>query len=54
MSNSDILAQLFESLFFLQGLILLLSEKYGQTELEYIVNQDRLKTSSDIIYDRLP
>jgi fructoselysine-6-P-deglycase FrlB-like protein len=48
--NSDILAQLFESIFFMQNLILLLAKKYGYTELEYVMMKDVLKASSDIIY----
>jgi len=48
--NSDILTQLFESIFFVQNLILLLARKYGYTELQYTVMKDVLKASSDIIY----
>ena len=48
--NSDIVAQLFESIFFVQNLILLLAKKYGYTELQYTVMKDVLKVSSDIIY----
>jgi hypothetical protein len=48
--NSDILAQLFESIFFMQNLILLLAKKYGYTELQYVMMKDVLKASSDIIY----
>ena len=32
--NQDILSQLFESIFFVQNLMLLLAEKYGYTELQ--------------------
>ena len=33
--NSDMVTQLFESIFFVQNLILLLAKKYGYTELQY-------------------
>jgi fructoselysine-6-P-deglycase FrlB-like protein len=48
--NQDILSQLFESIFFVQNLILLLAKKHGYTELHYLMMKDVLKTSSDIIY----
>jgi len=48
--NQDILSQLFESIFFVQNLMLLLAEKYGYTELHYLMMKDILKASSDIIY----
>jgi len=48
--NEDIVSQIFESLFFVQNLILLLAKKYGYTELRYTVMKDVLKVSSDIIY----
>ena len=48
--NPDTLTQLFESIFFVQNLMLLLTEKYGYTELNYLMMKDVLKTSSDIIY----
>ena len=48
--NKDIFAQLFISLFFVQNLVLLLAEKHGYTELQYLMMKDVLKTSSDIIY----
>jgi hypothetical protein len=51
--NSDILTQLFESIFFIQNLILLLANKYGYTELQYVKMKDVLKASSDIIYDQV-
>jgi len=50
--NKDIFAQLFVSIFFVQNLILLLAEKYGFTELQYVMMKDVLKASSDIIYDK--
>ena len=49
--NSDILTQLFESIFFVQNLILLLAKKHGYTELQYTAMKDVLKASSDIIYE---
>jgi fructoselysine-6-P-deglycase FrlB-like protein len=48
--HSDMLTQLFQSIFFVQNLILLLAEKYGYTELQYVKMKDVLKASSDIIY----
>jgi len=48
--NKDIFAQLFISIFFVQNLVLLLAEKHGYTELQYLMMKDVLKTSSDIIY----
>jgi hypothetical protein len=33
--------------------MLLLAQKHGLTELEYILMRDVLKTSSDIIYDQM-
>jgi fructoselysine-6-P-deglycase FrlB-like protein len=48
--NPDILSQLFESIFCVQNLILLLAEKYGYTDLQYVMMKDVLKASSDIIY----
>lgn len=48
--NQDTVSQLFESIFFVQNLMLLLAEKYGYTDLNYLMMKDVLKTSSDIIY----
>lgn len=48
--NKDIFTQLFESIFFLQSLMLLLAEKYGYTELQYVMMKDILAASSDLIY----
>jgi len=48
--NEDIVSQMFESIFFVQNLILLFAEKYGYTELRYVMMKDVLKASSDIIY----
>ena len=50
--HKDIFAQLFISLFFVQNLILLLAEKHGYTELQYLMMKDVLKASSDIIYGK--
>jgi fructoselysine-6-P-deglycase FrlB-like protein len=49
--NQDNLSQLFESIFFVQNFILLLAERHGYSELQYLLRQDILKASSDIIYD---
>jgi fructoselysine-6-P-deglycase FrlB-like protein len=46
----DIFTQLFESIFFVQSLMLLMAKKYGYTRLQYVFRQDILKASSDIIY----
>ena len=51
--NQDLLAQLFESIFFVQNLMLLLAQKQGSTELQYVLNKDVLRASSDIIYDQM-
>jgi fructoselysine-6-P-deglycase FrlB-like protein len=51
--NKDIFTQLFVSIFFVQNLILLLAEKYGYTELQYVMMKDVLKASSDIIYGKI-
>jgi fructoselysine-6-P-deglycase FrlB-like protein len=48
--NQDAMSQLFESIFFVQNLMLLLAEKYGYRELNYLMRKDVLKVSSDIIY----
>ncbi|HXW12229.1 MAG TPA: SIS domain-containing protein [Nitrososphaeraceae archaeon] len=50
--NQDILSLLFESIFFVQNLMLLLAEKYGYTELNYLMMKNALKISSDIIYSK--
>lgn len=49
--NQDIFAQVFERIFFIQNLMLLLAEKNGYSELQYVKMKDFLRTSSDIIYD---
>ena len=46
----DRFAQLFESIFFVQNLILLLAKKYRYTELQYVMMKDVLRASSDLIY----
>jgi fructoselysine-6-P-deglycase FrlB-like protein len=48
--NSDVFTQLFVSVFFVQTLMLLLAKKYGYIQLQYVLRQDILKASSDIIY----
>ena len=49
--TSDALAQVFQSIFLVQNLMLLLAGRYGYTELQYLLKKDILKVSSDIIYD---
>jgi len=51
--NQDILTQVFESIFFVQNLMLLLAQRHGFTELQYVLMKDVLKASSDIIYDQM-
>jgi fructoselysine-6-P-deglycase FrlB-like protein len=48
--NQDTLSQLFESIFFVQNLMILLAEKYGSTELYYRMSKNALEVSSEIIY----
>jgi fructoselysine-6-P-deglycase FrlB-like protein len=48
--NEDLLSQLFESIFFVQKLMLLLAEKIGFTELKYLMMKPVLEASSDLIY----
>jgi fructoselysine-6-P-deglycase FrlB-like protein len=48
--NQDSVSQLFESIFYVQNLMLLLAEKYGYTELNYLGMKYLLKLSSDLIY----
>jgi fructoselysine-6-P-deglycase FrlB-like protein len=49
--NPDILAQLFESIFFVQNLMFLMAKKYGYNQLQFVLEKDILNASSDIIYD---
>jgi len=51
--NKDPVAKLFESIFFVQNLMLLLAEKNESTELQYVLMKDVLKASSEIIYSQL-
>jgi fructoselysine-6-P-deglycase FrlB-like protein len=51
--NQDILTQVFQSIFFVQNLMLLLAQRHGVTELQYLLMKDVLKASSDIIYDHM-
>jgi fructoselysine-6-P-deglycase FrlB-like protein len=51
--NQDILTQVFQSIFFVQNLMLLLAQRHGVTELQYLLMKDVLKASSDIIYDQM-
>ena len=50
LNNSDLLSELFESIFFIQRLMLQLCEKYGHNELKYVLMKKVLAISSDIIY----
>lgn len=51
--NTDVLSQLFKSIFLMQNLILILAEKNGYKELQYVKMKDVLEASSDIIYDQI-
>jgi len=48
--DSDMLTQLFTSIFCVQNLILLLAARHRFTEPRYLVDKAKLKTSSDLIY----
>jgi fructoselysine-6-P-deglycase FrlB-like protein len=48
--SPNILTQLFESIFCVQNLMLLLAQRHGLEELQYVTMKDVLKASSDIIY----
>ena len=50
--NPNILSQIFQSIFFLQSFMLLLSKKYNLKQLKYRQMKNVLKISSDIIYNR--
>lgn len=50
--NMDIFARVFTSIFAVQNLILLLAERHGYTELQYVKMKNVLKASSDIIYGK--
>jgi fructoselysine-6-P-deglycase FrlB-like protein len=51
--NPDIMAQLFESIFFVQNLMFLMAKKYGYNQLQFVLEKDILNASSDIIYDNV-
>jgi len=48
--NQDLFAQVFEAIFFIQNLVLLLAEKNGYSELQYLKIKGVLQASSYIIY----
>ncbi|HEY7777544.1 MAG TPA: SIS domain-containing protein [Nitrososphaeraceae archaeon] len=50
LKNRDVLSEIFESIFFLQGFMLLLCEKNNFNELRYILMKRVLAVSSSIIY----
>lgn len=50
LKNPDVLSELFESIFFLQGFMLLLCEKHNINELKYVLMKRVLDISSNIIY----
>ena len=51
--DSDILVELFQSIFLIQNLMLLLAKRQGCTELHFLVRKDVLKISSGLIYDNV-
>jgi fructoselysine-6-P-deglycase FrlB-like protein len=51
--ESDIIAELFKSIFLLQNMMLLLAKRHGLTELQFLVSKDKLQISSELIYDRV-
>jgi fructoselysine-6-P-deglycase FrlB-like protein len=51
--NPDIFTQLFGSIFFVQNLMFLMAKKYGYTQLQFVIKEDILKASSDIIYNNV-
>jgi hypothetical protein len=51
--RADIFTQLFESIFFIQNLMFLIAKKYRYNQLQYVLRQDILKVSSDIIYNNV-
>ena len=48
--NQEVFGQVFETIFFIQNLILMLAEKNGYSELQYVKMKDLLLASSNIIY----
>ena len=48
--SDNAFTQVFESIFFIQSLMLRLSSKYERNELKYVTMKDVLKASSEIIY----
>lgn len=50
LKNRDVLSEIFESIFFLQGFMLLLCEKNNFNELKYVLMKRVLAVSSSIIY----
>jgi fructoselysine-6-P-deglycase FrlB-like protein len=47
----DIFAQLFVSIFFVQNLMFLMAKKYGYSQLQFVLMEDILKASTDMIYN---
>ncbi|HJU79956.1 MAG TPA: hypothetical protein VJ599_10385 [Nitrososphaeraceae archaeon] len=54
LKNQDVLSELFEAIFFLQGFMLLLCEKHNFNELKYVLMKRVLAISSNIIYRTAP
>lgn len=48
--NEDVLARSFQSIFFLQNMILLLAKTQGFNHAQYLLDKEKLRTSSDLIY----
>jgi len=51
--NPDVISQVFQSIFLIQSLMLLLAKRQGYTEQKFLLNEDLLKASSDIIFNDL-
>ena len=51
--NSDVISQVFQSIFLIQNLMLLLAKRHGYTERKFLLKEDVLKASSNIIYNDL-
>ena len=48
--NKDTLTRSFQSIFFLQNMILLLAKRQGFNQPQYLLEKEKLRTSSDLIY----
>jgi hypothetical protein len=51
--SPDVFTQLFVSIFFVQNLMFLMAKKYGYKQMQLALNEEILKASSDIIYNKV-